>query len=264
MLLLAPCQHHLAGIAPCTVAAEATPTRSRASRVPIAGRMTVSEHQRASRPASLASSSCALSVDKDMFRPGRIHCVVRPDNDFRHMVTRESSPTRLPAIAGSADTVELEVSLFVTPSAVLLITATTPNLDPFARIDPLKDDLWIRLEAGGRHAEVHPRMEFATRRKSDATKAALSPIAGSSVVSSYGTRAFTLLATQMVADLLIAQNPPGDDACSELLHLEAILEPTSYDWNRYQALCARFKAARTSSAGLRRSDAGGALPGRRS
>ena len=143
-----------------------------------------------------------------MFRPCRIHCVVPPDNDSRHMLTRESSPTRLPAIAGSADTVELEVSLFVTPSAVLLIMASTPNLDPFERIDPSKDDLWIRLEADGRHAEMHPRMEFATRRKPDATKEALTPIAGSSVVSGYGTRAFTLLATQMVADLLIAQNPP--------------------------------------------------------
>ena len=198
-----------------------------------------------------------------MFRPGRIRCVVPPDNDSRHMLTRESSPTRLPAIAGSADTVELEVSLLVTPSAVLIIMASTPNLDPFERIDPSKDDLWIRLEADGRHAEMHPRMEFATRRKPYTTNTAPRPIARSAVVSGYGARAFTLLGTQMMADLRIAQNLPGDDACNEPLHLEAILEPTSYDWNRYQALCARFEAERRSS-GRPRSDAGGAVPGRRS
>ena len=179
------------------------------------------------------------------------------------MVTHESPPTRLPAIAGSLDTVELEVGLLATPSGVLIIAAGAPNLNPFERIDPLKDDLWIRLEADGRHADMHPRMEFATRRKPYTTDTTPRPIAHSAVISDGGVPVFTVLAVQMVADLLIVQSPPGDNASNEPLHLIAFLESASYDWNRYQALCAQFDAERRSSR-RPRNDVGGAMPGRRS
>ena len=167
-------------------------------------------------------------------------------------------------MAVSLDTVEVNAALIVSPSAVLILTASAPNLDPFKRIDPATDDLWVRLEANGQHAQTPLRIEFVTRRKPYTTGTTPRLIAHSDVISAYGVRAFRLLAIQMVADLMMAQEPPpADDASITLLHLIAFIEPPSYDWNRYQALCAQFDAERRAR-DERAANAGGAVPGRQS
>ena len=78
---------------------------------------------------------------------------------------RQSLRSRIPAIVRSVEIVEVAVALVVTPSGVLLIQARAPTLDPFERIDPSTDDLWVRLATDRVHGERHPRIEFMTRRK---------------------------------------------------------------------------------------------------
>ena len=167
-------------------------------------------------------------------------------------------------MAAFANTVEVTACLLVSPSGLLILAASAPNLDPFKRIDPAREHLWVRLvEANGQHAQNHPRVEFATRAKPYTTGTTPRPIAHSPELSGYSVRGFRLLAIQRVADLMMAQEPAADDVCNTLLHLIAFIEPPSYDWNRNQALCAQFEADRRS-ARRPRSDAGGAVRGRQS
>ena len=62
------------------------------------------------------------------------------------------------------------------------------------------------------------------------------------MLSAYGLTAFRFLGVQLVADLMMVQDPPADDVRNPLVHLIASIEPVSYDWARYQTLCARFEA----------------------
>ena len=176
---------------------------------------------------------------------------------------RQSLPTRIPAIVRSVDSVDVQLSHLVTPSGVLVLIAGAPTLDPFKRIDPSTDDLWVRLATDRVHGETHPRIEFVTRRKPYTTDTTPRRIARSAVVDDQNFVMFSLLGVQMVADLWIGQDPSGDDARNDPLRLIAFVEPASYDWNRYRALCGQFEAERKRS---RRpgSDAGNSLPRRRS
>lgn len=165
-------------------------------------------------------------------------------------------------MAASVDMVEVAAALLVSPSGVLILTASAPNLDPFERLYPKKHDLWIRLEATGQHAQRHPRIEFVTRPRKPYTMGTTPrPLAHGPMLSSYGVRAFRLLAMQRVADLIVAKEPPAGDTPSPPLHLIAFIEPPSYDWNRYQTLCAQFEAERRSSRRTR-IDVGGDAPRR--
>ena len=149
-------------------------------------------------------------------------------------------------MAESVDTVDVEAALLVSPSGVLILAATATNLDPFKRINLNTHHLWLRLAANGQHVQTHTRLEFATcpkPRKRDTKPTPIPrPIAHGPVLSAYGLTAFRFLGVQLVADLMMVQDPPADDVRNPLVHLIASIEPVSYDWARYQTLCARFEA----------------------
>ena len=106
-------------------------------------------------------------------------------------------------MAMSVESVAVEVALLARPNGLLLILAGGPNIDPFKRINPATDDLWIRLEPTGQRAQLGPRVEFVTHPSPSTTGANPLPIAHSTVLHSHTVLAFKLLEAQAVVDLVV-------------------------------------------------------------
>ena len=147
-------------------------------------------------------------------------------------------------MAMSVESVGVEAVVLPRPNGLLLFLAGGPNIDPFKRINPATDDLWIRLEPTGQRAQLGPRVEFVTHPSPSTTGANPLPIAHSTVLHGHTVLAFKLLEAQAVVDLVVLQVPQPNDACNRPVHLFAFIEPPCYDWDRYRTLCAQFQPER--------------------
>ena len=164
------------------------------------------------------------------------------------------------AMAASVDTVEVELALITSPRRTPMLAASAPNIEPFERIDPTTDDLWIRLGA----TEQHFRAEFMTRRSTYEQDGSPRPIARSTSFVGDAVRVSTVLGIQMVVDLLVVRAPSPGEVHTKPVHLVAFIEPPSYDWDRYRTLYTLFAAEQRRSRRARGGTVPGRLPGRES
>ena len=153
----------------------------------------------------------------------------------------------------STDTGQAELAFIVLPTGSLMLLVSVPNLEPFKKMWP-EAGIWIRWQAPSQEDRTSTRLEIVMRRPPYTTGATPKVVARSAPIGHAQMPMLELAAIQSVVDLCaIEQRALKSSQCKSFEHYIAVVEPPSYDWNRYQALCEQFEAERRGRASRRNS-----------